>query len=866
MNWQINPCVVSLMVAGTIMAAIAWYAWQRRSTVGALPFAVLMACTAQWTFFYGVQVGALDVEGQRFWTHIKYLGLAYAPTAWFVFALNYTGLNTLTTSRRNQLALLVFPTLTLVVAVTDQWHGLLHTSWRMDFTGPVPLVEISLGWWYFLNLAYSYALVLAGAFLLLRSLRHNALHRGQALALAVGALAPVIGSVMYVSHLNPVPNLDTTNFGFVVTGITFTLALFRYRALDLTPIAREAVMEHISDGVLVLDTQDRIVDANPALENLLARPRRALIGQPLAAAFADWPDLLDTLRASTTATHTHLTRLVNGEARYFDARLSPLYDQKHTLRGRLLALRDVTDLYQARLLAEAANRAKSVFLASMSHEIRTPMNGVMGMASLLLDTPLTPEQREFAETIRVSSESLLTIINDILDFSKIESGKLDLEFQPFDLRESLEAALDLVALKASEKQLDVAYLMEANVPEAIIGDVTRLRQILINLLNNAIKFTERGEVVVRVQASGSAPGPLTLTFAVHDTGLGIPADKMHRLFQSFSQVDASITRKYGGTGLGLAISKRLAELMGGRMWAESAGVPGQGSVFYFTVQAMPVPMPHKPRWAVPNPAFAGKRLLVVDDNATNRRILQLHARAWGLDSVEVESGAQALAALDNQTFEAVILDMHMPEMDGLQLAHAIRQRWTPAQLPLIMFSSLGWREAGAEAVQFAAHLTKPLKAAQLHNVLAEIFAPAASPAPSVSAATETRLGEHHPLHILLAEDNAINQKLALRMLNNLGYRADLAANGLEVLEALARQPYDVILMDVQMPEMDGLSATRAVRAEAGAQPYIIGLTANAMQGDREMCLQAGMNDYLSKPFQTKDLRAVIETAIAARHA
>jgi len=554
----------------------------------------------------------------------------------------------------------------------------------------------------------------------------------------------------------------------------------------------------------------------------------------------------------------------SGNVIWLSARGAPMHDTEENLTGYRGICEDITErkqiqqeLIAAKDAAESANRAKSDFLANMSHEIRTPMNAMVGMTGLLLGTNLSSEQRDYAQTVRQSADTLLTIVSDILDFSKIESGKLELESHAFDLSMLVEESVDCVALQAGEKGLELHWQISPELPPGFSGDVTRLRQILVNLLSNAVRFTAKGDVSVTVSRAENETGAHFVLFSVWDSGIGIPADKVDKLFQSFSQVDASTTRKFGGTGLGLAISRKLAEMMGGNIWVESE--EGNGSVFHVAIPLKEV-LPPKP--LVPNPILKGKMMVIVANSPGVRAMVESFAQAWGMTTTSVGTAGEVMKKIrTGLTFHCALIEEDLSDQSGKELVLDMHRQRGAANVPCILLSSLKQQASYSQNLPpgFIACLAKPVHYQQLHGILATALKgeKVTDKLLRSTGRIDTGFGQKRPMRILLAEDNVINQKVATRILSQMGYRPDVVQDGVEVLQALERAKYDVILMDIQMPNMDGLEATRQVRKlyTGAKRPWIIAMTANAMDTDRNNCFEAGMDGYLSKPVRIEALEA-----------
>jgi PAS domain S-box-containing protein len=938
MHWQFTPYTLPLLIAAAISATIAFCVWRRRRAPGATPLVLLMLAVAEWSLGYALELGSTGLLVKIFWVRLQYLGIVTVSVMWLAFTLQYTGREKWLT-RRNLALVTIEPFVTLLLVWTNDVHHLFYRSVRLDTSGSFSVLDLTYGLWFWVNAAYSYLLLLLGAFLLIQALvRSPHLYRGQAGALLGGVLAPWVGNALYISGLNPFPHLDLTPFAFTLTGLAMTWGLFHFRLLDIVPVARDAIVESMADGVIVLDAQNRIVDLNPAAQQIIGHRASEAIGQLAAQALSDWPDLVERYLDVTEA-HLEVV-LGEGEARRtLDLRISSLHGRNGSLTGRLVVLRDVTkrkraeealqkahdelerrvrertaELSEANVvlqreiaerkqaeqalrqeraslaqrveertaelsaanaeLAQAA-RLKDEFLASMSHELRTPLNAVLGLCEALQEQvygPLNERQFRPLRTIEESGRHLLALINDILDVAKIGAGKLELEIGPVSVESVCQDSLGLIKRAAQKKRLKISTSFDGAV-EIVQADQRRLKQILVNLLSNAVKFTpEGGEIGLEVVGDAEQGA---VHFIIWDTGIGIAQEEIGRLFQPFVQLDSSLSRQHSGTGLGLALVRRLTELHGGGISLESK--VGKGSRFTVSLPCPPVDKGRKakgeglaeerhPFEVEATGALALRRALVIEDSPTCADQLTRYLAELGVETVVHPRGEGAVEEAMKVHPDVIILDILLPAPSGWEVLAQLKAEPRTQDIPVVMVSVVDERSQGL-AQGAAEYLVKPISRWQLQRALSQIVPQEVEePMPLVAMADQEPETER-PL-ILLAEDNEDNITTVSDYLLAKGYRVVVAREGAEAIQRAREERPDLILMDIQMPGMDGLEATQRLRAEAvqnGTTVPIIALTALAMPGDRERCLAAGVDEYLSKPVSLKGLVQVIEAQLGFDH-
>jgi|GEM_PF-1396890 len=872
MTIEVTVYLMVLLFATVMAFNLAGYSVLRKAVPAAQSFSLIASGIGVWTFFYMFEVINRQLETKLLFFSLKYIGVVILPVSFLFFVLAYTGRD-LRRYKRYWPLVLIMPAATLGVLWTNSLHGWFFWFPHLQVQYTFNVLIYTPKFWFYLNSVYSLVMILVCVGILIHHYPKVGAYRKWQIKILLGSMVlPLTLAMIMLTGVRHTPRLDFIVIAFSTSLPILSLGVFRYRLLDIVPEARGLVIESMEDSVIVLDRSQRILDMNPSAQKVFKVTLDDRVGKPFSDIFSEWVEIFEQLDLESRF-NTEIELKDDFSNSWFELRTWPLQNWYGSRAGQLVLLRDITqarllqkNLHLAKESAEQADQAKSNFLANMSHELRTPLNAVVGMTSLLLNMPLTGEQKCYVDTIRTSSNSLLGIINEILDYSKIEAGRMELEHRPFNVQTCMEEALEMVTPQAYAKNIELNIRMEDGGPLWVVGDVIRLRQVLLNLLSNAVKFTGQGQVWLTANKSKHTNSNLELAFSVQDTGIGIPADKIEQIFEMFTQVDTGITRHFGGTGLGLAISRRLVGMMGGRIWVESQ--PGKGSIFHFTITVQPFEHPEAASHLISAGQFSGKRILVAVGVQTDFTALARMAQHWGMDFVSARTGAQALVCLENDPrFDAILLGTQLPDIGAVEIAQRIQAIEKTAAIPIIMLRTFGAHTDTINRKPFAAVLNKPVKPSQLESVLRVIFQSIEHDGQLVPQLAHSigdeRFASEYPLRILVAEDHLVNQIVILRFLERLGYHATTVANGIEALEALHRQPFDVIFMDVQMPEMDGLEATRQIRTQIPVdhQPHIIGLTAYGWSTDDNQCLTVGMDDYLIKPVSFEDFMAAMNRSV-----
>lgn len=863
MEWQLSPYTPPLIAVGFITFVTAVYTYRQRHVFGATNLLVMLLSITIWIWTYAVELSAITLSAKLFWAKVQWTGVFYIPVGYFLFVLKYTGdIWALKKPRQFAYALLVIPLFTLLLAWTSTWHPLIWDATQLVTHQGNVYLHLSYGFGYWVFVAYVYLLLVSGTILLLRKIMATSPQfKGQMILILVSTFFPWLGNFTYITRTNPLPYLDPTPFTFAISILCLAWALFYFNFLNVVPIARDLVMEELETGVLVLDRQNRVVDINATAVSLLKKEKKALLGKTLILDQPQWTSLATALQES----HSAKIEMGLNQAHY-EVSVTVLDKRKNKASGRLITLHNITTrketehlLQRAKEAAEAASQAKTHFLTNMSHEIRTPLNAVVGMTEMLRQTPLNDNQSEMLNVVSNSSNHLVLLINNILDFAKLEAGNLTLNHQSFDLNDCLESASDSVSQAAHKKHLQLTYYLDEQTPTWLVGDPVRLRQILINLLENSIKFTQEGKIELAVTHSMAA-GNVMLEFTVRDSGIGIDPGQIQQLFSPFQQADSSMTRAYGGSGLGLVICQRLVAMMGGDIHLHSE--PGQGTAVHFTARFNVATEAHPPAVTLSqhNTTLALKRLLVITKDAIERRHISKEARVAGLEVYAAGSVQEAAYWINHsQPFDAVLLDTAVWQEDPAILEH-LHHKESQKPLPVVLLVPADSNPL-LTPNPFSGTLHTPVVSSHLYDVLLNVLS--TSEAQTFSEGQGQTMAARYPFNILIVEDNDVNRRVLKNMLDKLGYQADVASNGQIAVQAAAQKKYDVILMDIQMPVMDGVEATRHILANcpAAERPYIITVTAHALEGDREYYLSVGMNEYVSKPITMNKLVEVLYQAV-----